>query len=95
MFSCSEKNSNKSEFVDYFYPYDTIPKIYVYRDVVGGLNEQFHRVYGVEDEAGKHIIVELYSSDFRLTEALNYNHPSYGIRAKWFPTGKSKNKNQI
>ena len=37
-------------YADYFYPYDTIPKIYVYRDVVGGLNEQFHRVYGVKDE---------------------------------------------
>ena len=80
MFSCAEKNSNKSAFVDYFYPYDTIPKIYVYRDVVGGLNEQFHRVYGVEDEAGKHIIVELYSSDFRLTEALNYNYPSLELQ---------------
>ena len=90
MFSCSEKNSNKSEFVDYFYPYDTIPKIYVYRDVVGGLNEQFHRVYGVEDEAGKHIIVELYSSDFRLTEALNYNHPSLELQDHMVTNGKKQ-----
>ena len=90
MFSCAEKNSNKSAYADYFYPYDTIPKIYVYRDVVGGLNEQFHRVYGVKDEAGKHIIVELYSSDFRLTEALNYNYPSLELQDHMVTNGKKQ-----
>ena len=90
IFSCTEKNSKESAFVAYFYPYDTIPKIYVYRDVVGGLNEQFHRVYGVEDEAGKHIVVELYSSDFRLTEAINYNYPSLELQDHMVTNGKKQ-----
>ena len=90
IFSCTEKNSNESAFVDYFYPYDTIPKIYVYRDVVGGLNEQFHRVYGVKDDAGKHIVVELYSSDFRLTEAINYNYPSLELQDHMVTNGKKQ-----
>ena len=64
----------------YFYHYDTIPKIYVYRDVIGGLNEQFHRVYAIKDQEGKHIIVEVYSSDFRLTEALNYNYATLNVQ---------------
>ena len=80
LFSCQNKEKTKEEKLtisnikDHFYPYDTVPKIYVYRDVVGGLEEKFHRVYALQDQEGKHVIVEIYSSDFRIIEALNYDY---------------------
>lgn len=75
------ENPNVSEnvFGDFFYPYDTIPKIYVYRDVVNGLEEQFHRVFAINDSEGKHIVVEIYTNDGRIIEALNYNLDSLDI----------------
>jgi hypothetical protein len=60
-------------YASYFYTYDTTAVIYRYRDVTHGLAEQFHRVYGVEDSRGKHIVVERYAAEGRLTEALNFN----------------------
>ena len=45
---------------DYFYSYDTIPKIYVYRNITNGLEEIFHRVFSIEDTEGNHIVVEIY-----------------------------------
>ena len=36
----------------YFYPLDTVPKIYHYRDIANGLDEEFHRIYTVEDAVG-------------------------------------------
>jgi len=66
-------------FGDYFYEYDTIPKIYVYRDVAGGLEEEFHRVLGIEDTQGKHVVVEIYADDGRILEALNYNVDSLNL----------------
>jgi len=66
-------------FGDYFYPYDTIPKIYVYRDVSSGLEEIFHRVFSIEDTEGNHIVVEIYSEDGRILEALNYNLDSLDL----------------
>jgi hypothetical protein len=72
--SCKkEKGESVNPYSDYFYVYDTIPKIYLYRDVSHGLDEQFHRIYGIKDSRGKHIIVETYTSDGRIIEALNYN----------------------
>ncbi|MDG1841119.1 MAG: hypothetical protein P8I93_02090 [Crocinitomicaceae bacterium] len=65
--------------LDCFYPIDTIAKIYVYRDVVGGLEEQFHRVQSLISEKGNHIVVQVYSSDIRLLETLNYFYPSLEI----------------
>ena len=38
--------------LDCFYPIDTIAKIYVYRDIVGGLEEQFHRVQSLITKKG-------------------------------------------
>ena len=58
---------------------DTVPKVYRYRDIIHGLNEQFHRVYGIEDSKGKHIVVERYVQDGRLTEAFNFNVDSLNV----------------
>lgn len=64
---------------DYFYNYDTIPKIYVYRNITNGLEEIFHRVFSIEDTEGNHIVVEIYSEDGRILEALNYNVDSLDL----------------
>ena len=67
------KVESNHPYASYFYKYDTTAVIYRYRDVTHGLAEQFHRVYGVEDSRGKHIVVERYAAEGRLTEALNFN----------------------
>jgi hypothetical protein len=75
LLSCTDdKNKvvSQNELIEYFYPYDSIPKIYCYRDVSNGINEKFHRVYGIEDSKGKHIVVEYFSEDGRILEAYNY-----------------------
>ncbi len=77
-FSCKTEGS-QNPYSDFFYPYDEEAKFYVYRDVVHGLNEKFYRVYGVDDSHGKHIIVENYSSDGRIIEAINYNYDSLSV----------------
>lgn len=64
----------------YFYPLDTIPKIYLYRDITGGLEEEFHRIYALKDQAGEHLIVEVYASDGRIREAYNYNVDSLNLQ---------------
>jgi hypothetical protein len=63
----------------YFYPYDTIPKIYLFRDVAHGMDEQYHRIYGLKDSYGEHIVVEIYAADGRIIEALNYNLDSLDV----------------
>ncbi len=65
--------------MEYFYPWDTVPKIYLYRDVANGLDEQFHRVFSITDSQGEHIVVEIYTSDGRIIEALNYNIDSLDL----------------
>lgn len=78
--SCGEEEKlSSNELYAYFYPYDSIPKVYVYRDAVDGLTEKFHRVYGIEDSYGKHIIVEYFSIDGRIIEAYNYSLDSLTI----------------
>ena len=91
--SCNAENNDTSEkskvskniteythpYSSYFYPFDTIPRIYQYRDMVHGLSEQFHRVYGLIDGYGKHIIIERYESNGRLVEAYNFNTDSLNI----------------
>jgi hypothetical protein len=80
LFSCnSNKLDSKNPFAAYFYEVDSIPKIYLYRDIANGLDEQFHRIYKVEDSQGEHIVVEIYSTDGRIIEALNYNVDSLNI----------------
>jgi hypothetical protein len=81
LFSCSDEATFESAnpYAKYFYPYDSIPKVYLYRDVANGLDEQFHRIYGIKDSEGNHIIVETYSADGRIIEALNYNTDSLDI----------------
>jgi len=71
---------SKNPQSEYFYPLDTLPKIYLYRDAAKGLDEEFHRIYTVEDAVGPHLIVEVYESDGRLREALNYNIDSLTIQ---------------
>lgn len=78
--NANEINSSSSHpNASYFYVYDTTTKIYQYRDIVHGMNEQFHRIYGVEDSEGKHIVVERYSQAGRITEAYNYNLDSLNV----------------
>lgn len=83
LISCSEEvvetTVSSNVFGSSFYPYDTIPKVYVYRDVANGLAEEFHRVFSIDDSEGKHIVVEIYKEDGRLVEALNYNLDSLDI----------------
>jgi hypothetical protein len=50
----------------YFYQLQSEPQVYLYRNIVNGLEEEFHRIYTITDQAGDHIIVERYSSDFRI-----------------------------
>lgn len=80
--ACSSNAKIKSEhpLASYFYPIDSIPKIYLYRDVANGLEEEFHRIYLIGDNEGNHVIVERYSSDGRILEALNYNIDSLDIQ---------------
>ena len=79
--SCSTDSTTTSvnTNAEYFYPLDTIPKIYLFRDVANGLDEFFQRIYLLTDSEGNHVIVETYSSDGRITEALNYNIDSLDI----------------
>lgn len=82
LLSCSESFEeplSSNEFFEFFYPYDTIPKVYVYRNVTNGLEEEFHRVFSLNDSEGKHIVVEKYANDGRILEALNYNVDSLTI----------------
>lgn len=71
---------SKNPQAEYFYPLDTLPKIYLYRDAAKGLEEEFHRIYTVEDAVGPHLIVEVYESDGRLREAINYNIDSLTVQ---------------
>lgn len=64
---------------EYFYPIDTIPKVYLYRDIAHGLEEEFHRIYSISDMAGEHIVVERYASDGRILDAINYNVDSLTV----------------
>jgi hypothetical protein len=75
----ASESSSANAYFDYFYPVDSIPKVYQYRDLENGLIEQFHRVYAIQDSEGKHVIVERYSADGRILEALNYNVDSLDI----------------
>ena len=65
--------------VAYFYPIKSEPQIYMYRNIVNGLEEVFHRIYTITDQEGEHLIVERYSSDFKIFEALNYSIDSLNI----------------
>jgi len=79
--SCSKSEDYESEnpYFEYFYPIDSTAKIYLYRDVANGLDEQFHRIFAIKDSAGVHVVVEIYSMDGRILEALNYNIDSLDI----------------
>jgi len=82
LLSCDDKQKFQSENpnVAFFYPLDTIPKVYLYRDVARGLEEEFNRIYTVTDNEGAHLIVERYASDGRLLEATNFNIDSLNIQ---------------
>jgi hypothetical protein len=43
------------------------------------MNERFLRVFAIEDSKGKHIVVENYAMDGRITEAHNYNIDSLTV----------------
>ena len=80
-FSCSSKPKFQSlnPNASYFYPLQATPQVYLYRDVTNGLEEEFHRIYTITDQAGEHLIVERYSSDARILEAINYNIDSLNV----------------
>lgn len=80
-FGCSEKDEFKSinPNVSYFYPLLSDPKIYSYRNIANGLEEQFHRIYTLTDRAGEHLIVERYDGEGRILEAINYNIDSLSV----------------
>jgi hypothetical protein len=79
--SCGKNDGYESAnpYANYFYPWDTTMKVYLYRDVANGLDEQFQRVYCVKDQAGRHIVVEVYSADGRIIEAMNFNTDSLDV----------------
>jgi hypothetical protein len=82
LFACKNNDAgfeSENPHAAFFYPWDTIPKIYLYRDVANGLDEQFHRVYSLHDSEGDHIIVEIYTMDGRIIEALNFNTDSLNV----------------
>jgi hypothetical protein len=82
IFSCSDapKFHSENPNVDYFYKLDSVPKVYLYRDVAKGLEEEFSRIYTVTDNEGEHVVVERYASDGRLLEATNFNIDSLNIQ---------------
>lgn len=85
IFSCKSKNNGVDQaksnhpYVNYFYPYDSTPRIYCYRNIANGLDEEFHRIYAIKDQKGHHIVVEKYAPNGRIIEALNYNYDSLTI----------------
>lgn len=82
IWSCSNSPKFQSENpnIEYFYKLDSVPKVYLYRDVARGLEEEFSRIYTVTDNEGEHVVVERYASDGRLLEATNYNIDSLNIQ---------------
>lgn len=77
--SKDEKFKTVNPNAEYFYPIDTVPKVYLYRDIAHGLEEEFHRVYSITDMAGEHLVVERYASDGRILDAINYNIDSLTV----------------
>jgi len=82
LWSCADspKFNSVNPNVDYFYKLDSVPKVYLYRDVARGLEEEFNRIYTVKDNEGEHLVVERYASDGRILEATNYNIDSLNIQ---------------
>ena len=80
-FGCTSKPDFKSinPNVAYFYPINSEPQVYMYRNIANGLEEEFHRIYTITDQEGEHLIVERFSSDFKILEALNYSIDSLNI----------------
>lgn len=97
--SCEWKQERYSEsentFYQYFYPYDTIPRVYVYRNITQGLEEEFHRVFSIKDSEGRHTVVEYYAEDGRLLEALNYNIDSLDVQDHMVVDRKKLNKKAL
>jgi hypothetical protein len=78
LISCKSEGS-KHPYKNFFYEYNEDAKFYQFRDVIHGMNEKFFRVFGIDDSYGKHIVVESFTSDGRITEAYNYNLDSLTI----------------
>jgi hypothetical protein len=81
LFSCSEKKSGKkeigfatakSEFAEYFYPEYKNPKVYIFRDSLSPLMEQYHRIYARNILDYRHNILEIYQTGGRFSEAYTY-----------------------
>lgn len=86
--NCTDDNSVKTlennEYLLFFYPFNTEPKIYVYQDSINPMFETFERVFVTEDTLlGKHLWIERYNANFNLIETVEllyhknlnvYNH---------------------
>jgi hypothetical protein len=81
LFSCKNKNVDKkeigfekarSEFAAYFYPEYTKPKVYIFRDSLSPLMEQYHRIYTKNILDYRHNILEIYQTGGRFSEAYTY-----------------------
>jgi hypothetical protein len=70
LIACSDKNVKEIPFLEYYYPFDSEPKVYVYQDSLNPLYEVFERVFTVEDPMGKHLWIERYNTNFSLTETV-------------------------
>lgn len=90
--ACANGPETKHPYGSFFYPFIEDPKIYVYRDIIGGLDEQFHRVYTVKDHLGQHMVVERYASDGRILEALNFNFDSLDVQDHMVVNREQKKK---
>ena len=90
--SCTESTKSENPLAEYFYPFDEEPMVYVYRDQSKGLDERFHRIYRIDDSFGKHLVVEIYSSENRLVEAYNYNIDSLNLMDHMVVDGNRQNQ---
>lgn len=79
LFASCKNEDSVHPYKNFFYEYNEDAKFYQFRDVVHGMNEKFFRVFGIDDSFGKHIVVESFTADGRITEALNYNLDSLTI----------------
>lgn len=77
----SEDKGNESEdYAEYFYPTDSIiPFIYLFQEENNPLNEKMHRIYRLESAADTTLAVEIFNSEFRITEGFTYDVNDFSV----------------
>lgn len=78
----SKAQSEELNYVDYFYPTDSlIPYIYVFQNVDEPLDEKVFRIYRSESPEDTSLVVELYNSDFKITEGYTHDlNPNFNVK---------------